>query len=134
MEGAIKVNIPSIYTLPTIDFVGGATQELVFHCYFHENKRPFDLYQCTANFSLINYVNKNGTPRISKQMEIRQVGTEDGDIANILAVTLTSSDTVELEHGKYIYQITICGPNNTVDIPDQGIIYIVNNINKAYIQ
>ena len=58
------------YTLPTVDFVGGSTQELAFHTFFSQNKRPFDLSACTANFAVINFVNKNGTPLISKQMDI----------------------------------------------------------------
>ena len=29
------------YTLPTIDFVGGETQDLVFNLFFYKNKRPF---------------------------------------------------------------------------------------------
>ena len=32
----------SPYSLPTIDFVGGSTQELVFHTFFSQNKKPFD--------------------------------------------------------------------------------------------
>ena len=44
----------SPYSLPTIDFVGGSTQELVFHTFFSQNKKPFDLSSCTASFALMS--------------------------------------------------------------------------------
>ena len=47
------MEIPNIYTLPFYDFVGGSTEELAFHFYFYKNKKPFDLYSCTANFSIV---------------------------------------------------------------------------------
>lgn len=127
------MNIPNPYTLPAIDFVGGSTQDLVFHCYFYLNKQPFDLSSCTANFSLINFVNKNGEPLVSKQMTIRAESDDEGAIQNILTVTLTPSDTVKLA-GKYVYQITIKYVSGEVDIPNQGTIHIVNNINKSFVR
>lgn len=127
------MNIPNPYTLPAIDFVGGSTQDLVFHCYFYLNKQPFDLSSCAANFSLINFVNKNGEPLVSKQMTIRAESDDEGSIQNILTVTLTPSDTVKLA-GKYVYQITIKDVSGEVDIPNQGTIHIVNNINKSFVR
>ena len=127
------MNIPNPYTLPAIDFVGGSTQDLVFHCYFYLNKQPFDLSSCTANFSLINFVNKNGEPLVSKQMTVRAESDDEGAIQNILTVTLTPSDTVKLA-GKYVYQITIKDVSGEVDIPNQGTIHIVNNINKSFVR
>lgn len=124
---------PNPYTLPTIDFIGGSTQDLVFHCYFYVNKEPFDLSSCTANFSLINFVNKNGTPLVSKQMEIWTDRETEGAVRNILAVTLDPFDTVKLG-GQYVYQITIKDISGEVDIPNQGIMRIINNINKAFVQ
>lgn len=128
------MNAPNPYMLPTIDFVGGSSQELVFHTFFHTLKNPFDLSRCTANFSVINYVNKNGTPVISKSMRIMG-GNRDPDgnlISNILRVTLVPGDTVNLT-GKFIYQISVKDTNGVVEVPSQGIIYITNNINKKYI-
>lgn len=125
---------PNVYTLPTIDFVGGSTQDLVFHTFFRKIDVPFDLTYCTANFSVINYVNKHGTPIISKQMQIDK-GDKDvfGDIiVNLLRVTLEARETVGLE-GKFIYQISIKDNTNKVEIPNLGILYISNNINKSYV-
>ena len=128
------MNIPNQYTLPSMDFVGGSTQDLVFHCYHYTDKRAHDLASCTANFSIINYVNKYGTPVVSKQMAIGSDPAIDGDIKNVLRVTLDPFDTVNLPAGKYIYQISIKDVSGDIEIPKQGIIHIINNINKAYVK
>lgn len=121
------------YTLPTIDFVGGSTQDFVFHSFFLADKRPYDLSGCTAKFSIVNYTNQNGSPILSEPMEIAS-GDSYGDVAvsNLLKITLPPNKTCEL-HGKYIYQITIKESESQVDIPNQGILYITNNIDKGYI-
>ena len=72
------MNIHNPFTLPELEFVGGSTQELVFHCYHEQNGKPTDLSSCTANFSLISYVNKYGSPLVSKAMDIR-AGTDNDD-------------------------------------------------------
>lgn len=128
------MKIPNPYTLPPMDFVGGATQDLVFHCYFYVNKKPFDLSTCTANFSIINFINKHGEPILSKQMSIGAADYGEGEVGNILRISLTAEDTVNLPAGKYIYQITIRDISGDVEIPDQGIIHIIHNINKSYIR
>lgn len=123
------------YTLPTVTFVGGSTQELVFRTYFNKGKRPFDLSECTANFAVINYVNKRGEPLISKEMDILQGdawGDEDAAY-NIAKVTLDADDTMELT-GKYIYQITVKDRDGMAEIPDQGIMMVANNINKGFLR
>lgn len=128
------MNIPNPYTLPAIDFVGGSTQDFIFHCYHQQNKRAQDLSSCTANFSIINFVNKKGSPLVSKQMDITTDAPRDGEVHNVLKVELTPLDTVNLPAGKYIYQITIKDISGEVEIPNQGIIHIINNINKAFVK
>lgn len=124
--------ISNVYSLPEIDFVGGSTADLVFNVYGkREDPQPFDLTGCVANFSVIDYVNKTGTPVISKQMSARM--NEYNTAYNVLFVELKPSDTLEL-FGKYIYQITIKDADNNADIPKQGIIYIHNNINKSFLR
>ena len=121
------------YTLPTIDFVGGSTQDFIFHVYFHSINTPLDLSSCTADFSIISSGNKNGVCR-SKLMTIGDGdATEDGVVSNVLSVRLEPSDTVDL-NGKYIYQITVRDVSGIVEIPDQGIMYITGNINKTFAQ
>lgn len=127
------MRIPDIYTLPQVDFVGGSTQDFAFHCYSVSKKRPQDLSSCTANFAIINFVNKNGEPRVNKEMEIGTDPSMDGEISNVLRVTLTPEDTIALPAGKYIYQISIRDISGDVEIPNQGIIHIVNNINKSFV-
>lgn len=128
------MHIPNPYTLPAFDFVGGATQDLIFHCYFFKTKRPQDLSACVADFSIINFVNKNGAPLLSKPMEIRPDPARDGEVNNVVCVTLDSKDTIDLPAGKYIYQITIRDISGEVEIPNQGIIHIIKNINRAFIR
>ena len=124
--------INDTYTLPRIDFVGGSTESFLFHVYFgKENPKPFGLTGCEANFAIIDYVNKNGTPIISKTMTV-EMDYQD-EFYNILSVQLNSADTVDL-CGKFIYQVTIRDVEDMVDIPQQGVIYIHNNINKDYLK
>lgn len=119
------------YPLPTIDFVGGETQELAFHAYYYSGKQPFSLARCTANFSIVSANNKMGAPILSKDM---RVSLSDGSsVDNVLTVTLTPSETVNL-YGKYIYEIQIRDSGGDVEIPKQGVLYITNNINKGFIR
>lgn len=122
------------YTLPTIEFVGGSTQELVFHLYYQTASQPFDLSTCTANFSLINYVNKGGTPAISKPMTVEAADPDGGNyIQNVAKVTLLPGDTARLS-GKYIYQISIKDVQGASDIPNQGIMHITLNIDPEFVE
>ena len=118
------------YVLPTISFVGGETQDMAFHVYFHENRRPFGMAGCDANFAIVSYMNKTGEPVLTKPM--RAVMNEDGTADNVLTVTLQPQETVDL-YGKYIYQISIKDVDGDVEIPQQGILIITHNINKAFI-
>ena len=118
------------YTLPSIDFVAGETQDLAFHVFFHDGDKPFGLIGCDADFSVVNFTNRIGKPLISKKMGITSPSVDA--VRNILTVTLMPQETVNLS-GKYIYQISIRDPDGGVEIPKQGILYITNNINKRFI-
>ena len=121
----------SPYTLPTIDFVGGETQDLAFHIYFYRGKKPYGLSGCTANFSIVSFRNKTGSRILSKEMGVRF--SDDGTINNILTVTLEPTETVDLS-GKYIYEIQMRDIDGDIEIPKQGILFITNNINKNFIR
>ena len=120
----------SPYQLPTVTFVGGATQQLAFHTYFEDNGRPLSMRGCTGYFSVAAYLNKS-SPLITKTMDIIESKTDATDI--ILRVELDPSDTVNLA-GKFIYQVTIKGSEGDVDIPYQGIMYVTRNIDKPIIK
>lgn len=122
--------LQNIYTLPTIEFVGGETQDLAFNLFFYKNKKPFSTTGVTANFAIVSFTNKVGVPILSKQM--KGAFNEKGTVNNVLTVTLEPSETVDLS-GKYIYQIQIRDIDGDVEIPKQGILYITNNINKGFI-
>lgn len=116
------------YTLPQAEFVGGSTQDFAFRCYHHgKTGRPMDMSGADVCFSIIDYANRHGDPIVHKTMEARM---GDGTY-NVLFVTIPPEDTVNL-CGKYIYQITIQDGDGTVEIPNQGLLYITNNIHKKF--
>lgn len=119
------------YILPELEFVGGSTQDIRVRCFFHKDKTPYDLSSCVVNFALINYVNKNGEPLVSKKMDINASKDDAGGVKYIASVTLNPADTVDLV-GKFIYQISIRDASGEVEIPKQGIAHIINNINKNF--
>ena len=118
------------YVLPTIDFIAGETQDLSFNIFFYKSNKPYSLEDCLATFSVSSYTNKSGNAVISKTMDMRpgKTGTN-----NVLVVTLTSKDTVNLS-GKYIYQITLQDVDGDVEIPKQGILMITNNIDRKLLR
>lgn len=121
-----------MYRLPEIDFVGGASEDLQFNVFYDENNpRPLSLFGGEVNFTIVNFINKNGSPLVSKRMEIAL--NEEETHYNILRVSLAPEDTVDL-FGKFVYQITIRDIDGNVDIPHQGIMNIHNNIDKTFIK
>lgn len=96
-----------------------------------DSPKPFNLFGGTAKFSIVNFLNKNSTPLVSKDMEI-DMNDEDTHY-NVLRVSLEPEDTVDL-FGKFVYQITIRDIDGNIDIPHQGIINIHNNIDKPFIK
>lgn len=72
---------PNPYTLPTINFVGGETQQLIFHTYSHINRQPFILTGCNARLSVVETRNKKGDPILIKDMTIS--ANEDGTAGNL---------------------------------------------------
>lgn len=109
--------------LTTLSFVGGSTKCLGFRI-FGKNGTPIDVSQCTARFSIGHSVVASTSCIISKDMT--------ADSSNIFTVTLNPEDTVNL-FGKYIYQVTIIDANGTVEEPQQGELYIINNIDKDFL-
>ena len=119
------------YILPNIDLIAGDTRDINFHCYFHRNKEALDMTGCTAKFSITDFVHKTSRPKVTKVMDLRFGNIAGGtNVKNIFHVQLVRDDTIDL-YGKYIYQITVKGPDGRTDIPDQGTMYIKRNIDKA---
>lgn len=112
------------YVLPTLNFVGGETQNLEFNVYLYRSTESFDVSGCTAQFSVKNYTNRSGGPVIAKSM---------GATGNKLTVTLSISDTIDLS-GKYIYQISMKDGQGNADIPKQGLMYIIDNADKDFLR
>lgn len=118
------------YSLPTIDFVGGETQELLFHAYAPSatGRVPFSLSHCRAFFTVVDFLNKSGRPvmgPIDMKVRVNGDGTD-----NLLFIKIPDIMTKNLE-GKFVYQITIQEPSTgDTDIPRQGIMLITRNINN----
>lgn len=115
------------FTLPSIDFVGGETQQFLFRM-FDKFKRPIEIVG-DCNFAITSYTNPSGAPLISKTMSV--VYDEETQLNSSVRVDLTPSDTVNL-NGKYIYQISIKS-GSYVDIPKHGIMYVIRNNNPGFV-
>lgn len=121
-----------MYTLPELCFVGGSSEDLQFNLFCDKSDpKPFNIFGGEANFSIVNFLNKNSTPLVSKKMDINMNNEETH--YNVLRVYLEPADTVDL-FGKFVYQITIRDIDGNVDIPHQGIINIHNNIDKVFVK
>lgn len=120
-----------IYTLPQITFVAGQSQTLRWRL-LTQSKAPFNASDCTGNFAVVDYSDKNGDPLISKPL-LFVIDDSISEIKNIATVELLSSDTLGFS-GKYIYQITIKDMNGKSEIPNQGILLISHNINESFLQ
>jgi len=119
---------PEIYTLPELNFVGGATQELRFNLK-DKDYNDFDATGCSANFAVCDYKRKESTPIFSLTPTF--LADENGE-TDIMLVTIPSTNTKSL-YGKYVYQITIIDVLGKIGIPNQGIMNITKNINQDYI-
>lgn len=111
----------NFYTLPEVSFVGGATQTLKYNV-TNEDGEAFDLSGCTADFAISDYSTR-----------AMVVSVEPTTSSSLLTVTIPADETVGLS-GKYIYQITVYDSiGDEVQIPNQGIMYIAQNVNPAFI-
>lgn len=118
------------YTLPTICFVGGETQDLAFNVFHSSRGQEYNLNACEANISIVSLMNKTGKPVLTKPMSTKFDKT--GKVKNVLYVSLSPDETISLS-GKYIYEIQMRDVDGDVEIPNQGFMYITNNINKSFI-
>lgn len=124
-----------LYQLPKIQFIGGESVTLIWNLWAlspnePENKeQPFNANGCTVTFSVIDHLNKTGTPVISKKCTLRQ--GEDG-VSSVAVTELSSLDTVNLM-GTYIYQLTVQDIEGSVEIPGQGIIQVSVNVDRGLI-
>lgn len=118
---------PEIYTLPTINFVGGSTQELRFRL-----KDKFgnilDSTGYTGNFAVCDYRFKDKTYIFHENLNFI---ADENKIKSILKIIVNPASTREL-YGKYIYQITIKDAAGKIAIPNQGIMNITKNIDQTF--
>lgn len=118
----------TIYTLPQDSFVAGQTCKYAWRLY-RKSGSPFSANGCECKFALIDYSHKEDEPIFTKDVEF--IVGEEG-VENVATVTIEPEDTLYLD-GKYIYQLSIKDINGSIEIPNQGILYISNNIHKSFI-
>ena len=117
----------SMFSLPTINIVGGETELLTFNV-FNSNREPAELVSGTeCGFAVAPYVSPGADPIITKTCSI-QAGSSGA--RNVIVATLNSADTVDL-NGKFIYQLTLKFGDRAE--PYQGVMYIARNIHPGYL-
>ncbi len=120
-----------IYVLPTITFVGGETQTIDFHLYTKDGRRPLDMRNSSCQLAIAQYGTTFGNPEVEKDVSILVDSTTG--VFNIISVNLDIQDTLNLS-GKYVYQLTIKDAAGHTEIPRRGIMNIINNINREFLQ
>lgn len=120
--------IKRVFNLPPLMFVGGETEHLKFFLKT-ESGGIFDADGCDASFAIIQYTNHGGTAVLTKNAVI---SADVSGMKCFATVPLESADTVDL-CGRYIYQISITNDEGITEIPGQGVIDIVHNIDPALI-
>lgn len=117
---------PEIFTLPTINFVGGATQELRFNLK-NPDGEVFNATGCTASFAVSEWGEKTNLFTVSPEFL-----ADPGGVLSIMIVSVPAVHTRDLA-GKYVYQITMIDSQQNVGIPNKGLMNIAENIDKEFI-
>lgn len=118
---------PDIYTLPTVNFVGGATQDLRFRLKDNHGN-IIDATGFTGDFAVCDYRFKDSNYLFHEDLQFVK---DDAGITSILRVVINPNNTRD-KYGKYVYQITIKDSIGHYCIPNQGILNITKNIDQAY--
>ena len=118
---------PEIYTLPTVSFVGGSTQDLRFRL---KDKlgNVIDASNFTGNFAVCDYRYKDSNYLFNENLQFIQ---DEGGVCSILRVVINAANTRD-KYGKYVYQITLKDPSGRYGIPNQGILNITKNIDQGF--
>lgn len=116
-----------VYSLPSYQIIGGNYQKLIFDL-VTEDGGFFDATGCRGEFSMVGYSNKTGAPVVVKSVSFT---TGERGVLNVAEVELESADTMKL-FGRYIYQISIAGPDGKPIIPGQGLLDVSRNIHPGF--
>lgn len=118
---------PEIYTLPTVSFVGGSTQEMRFRLKDRVGN-IIDATGFTGNFAVCDYRFKESTYLFRENLEF--INDENG-VKSILRIVVNADNTRNM-YGKFVYQITLKDAGGKYGIPNQGIFNITKNIDQTY--
>lgn len=119
--------VPEVYTLPSIEFIGGGVQKFLFHVYKNDNKTPLDVSGGVCNFAVRRFETMMDEPILSRTFNLPATA------GNLIAITLDAEDTLDWS-GRYVYQLSYRDVNGIDEPPSQGILYVTNNINKEFVR
>lgn len=126
--------INPVYNLPEIQFVGGSTEEFSFNL-FDKNREPYiDIMRGTVSFSVISYSNRDyGSPLfvLSNADSCVNIDVDEVDGTYSKVHITLNGDLTRTLSGKFIYQLELTDMNGNLDIPGQGIMTIIRNVNSG---
>lgn len=105
-------------------YISGQSIGLILNLYNSDNT-PFDASSYTGTFSLREYENKDGAPKINK--EVKFLLGETGLFSRV-EIRLTPRETIMLD-GKFISQLTLKSADDT-EIPEQMPFVFFFNFDK----
>lgn len=124
----VDIMIKDTFTLPEITFVGGESQTITMTL-TNSSGEEYDFEGGNAQLAIVDFENKSAPSNFPKTSSIS--ASTSGNYC-VVTFSLVPSDTINIS-GKYIYQISIKDDDDNMYIPNRGIMYIIDNINKAFI-
>lgn len=122
-------NSPEKFPLPPLYLMAGQTVTFNWVLY-DKDKEPVDALEFSGNFSVVSDTDRLADPILSKSITFA-LDDDSGDY-NIATVDLDPEETVSW-YGRYLYQLTFINGDGEVEIPGQGTIDVVRNINQSVI-
>lgn len=124
--------IRSVFTLPSVEFIGGTTIEIVADL-MDENNEPLDTTGQEVSFVIISYINQGSSEPVvsySTSDTIPKISRSVGDdgVLNRMTVHLESVATDDL-FGKFIYQFMVGEDESDPVSYNQGAMLIFRNAN-----
>lgn len=111
------------YTLPQFDFIGGTTQKYTIPVSSVANISDSEAKSYRAAFAIVNYVNRDCAPIISKEATLDTTG-------KFITISLSPNETLNLT-GKFVYQVSLRSENSNSEYHGQGLLIVARNIDRT---
>ena len=122
-------NSPEKFQLPALHLVAGQTVTFNWNLY-DKDKEAINAIEFSGTFSVVSYKDRLADPILSKSMTF--TSDDDSGDYNIATVDLDPEETVSW-YGRYLYQLTFINGDGEIEIPGQGTIDVVRNIDQSII-